>query len=170
MTFVPVSYPADKSARYEEILAQASALMEGESHPIVHLANISALLYHALGGVNWCGFYLLNEGSLLLGPFGGLPACMRIPLNRGVCGKAARTDTVQRIDDVHAFPGHIACDSASNSEIVIPLHHDGQVIGVLDIDSPQLSRFDDTDEHSLRELALKIEKSCDWSNVNYSLS
>ena len=151
------------------LLAQAEALMDGMTYPIPNLANISALLYESLGDVNWCGFYLMERGSLLLGPFCGRPACLHIPLGRGVCGTAARSDTVQRIADVHAFPGHIACDSASRSEIVLPLHHDGRVIGVLDIDSPNLNRFDEADEQLLRRLAALIEQQCDWSLMQYSL-
>ncbi len=151
------------------ILSQAESLMEGMPYPIPNLANISALLYDSLDDVNWCGFYLMEQGSLLLGPFCGRPACLRIPLGRGVCGTAAHSDTVQRIADVHAFPGHIACDSASRSEIVLPLHHNGRVIGVLDIDSPILNRFDETDEQMLRRLAAVIEQQCDWSLTQYAL-
>ncbi len=151
------------------LLAQAKALMDGMSHPIANLANISALLYESLENVNWCGFYLMEQGELLLGPFCGRPACLRIPLGRGVCGTAAFTDAVQRVADVHAFPGHIACDSASRSEIVLPLHHDGHVIGVLDIDSPNPNRFDEADEQILRRLAALIEQQCDWSMTRYSL-
>lgn len=155
--------------KHSIILSQAESLMEGMPYPIPNLANISALLYDSLDDVNWCGFYLMEQGSLLLGPFCGRPACLRIPLGRGVCGTAARSDTVLRIEDVHAFPGHIACDSASRSEIVLPLHHDGRVIGVLDIDSPILNRFDETDEQMLRRLAAVIEQQCDWSLTQYTL-
>ncbi len=137
--------PADRIEAYQLLLAQAQALLEGESDFIANCANISALLNLFLEKINWVGFYLNKNQELVLGPFQGNPACVRIPFDRGVCGKAASTKTVQRIDNVHLFPGHIACDSASNSELVIPLIKDEKVIGVLDIDSPVFSRFDTTD-------------------------
>lgn len=158
--FSSLAYPEDKAERYALLLAQADALTEGISHPIPNLANTAALLFHGLPDVNWCGFYLMADGELLLGPFCGLPACVRIPLGRGVCGTAAATDCVQRVADVHAFPGHIACDSASNSEIVLPLHAQGRVVGVLDIDSPVTNRFDEVDERFLRELTQLLESRC----------
>lgn len=160
-------YPQDKAARYDMLLEEARALMEGVRHPIANLANLAALLYHGLPEINWCGFYLMDGGSLLLGPFCGLPACIRIPLGRGVCGTAAATGVVQRVPDVHAFPGHIACDSASNSEIVLPIRFDGRVIGVLDIDSPSLNRFDDEDEDGLKAIVALIESVCDFSKTAY---
>lgn len=137
--------PADRIEAYQLLLAQAQALLEGESDFIANCANISALLNVFVEKINWVGFYFNKNNELVLGPFQGNPACVRIPFDRGVCGKAASTKTVQRIDNVHLFPGHIACDSASNSELVIPMIKDGQVIGVLDIDSPVFSRFDSTD-------------------------
>lgn len=137
--------PADRIEAYQLLLAQAQALLEGESDFIANCANISALLNLFLEKINWVGFYLNKNQELVLGPFQGNPACVRIPFDLGVCGKAASTKTVQRIDNVHLFPGHIACDSASNSELVIPLIKDEKVIGVLDIDSPVFSRFDTTD-------------------------
>jgi L-methionine (R)-S-oxide reductase len=137
--------PADRIEAYQLLLAQAQALLEGESDLIANCANISSLLNLFVEKINWVGFYLNKNNELVLGPFQGNPACVRIPFDRGVCGKAASTKTVQRIDNVHLFPGHIACDSASNSELVIPMIKDGQVIGVLDIDSPVFSRFDSTD-------------------------
>ncbi len=137
--------PADRIEAYQLLLAQAQALLEGESDFIANCANISALLNLFLEKINWVGFYLNKNQELVLGPFQGNPACVRIPFDRGVCGKAASTKTVQRIDNVHLFPGHIACDSASNSELVIPLIKNEKVIGVLDIDSPVFSRFDTTD-------------------------
>ena len=157
MSFTRPEYPSDKAARYALLLEQADALTDGIDHPIASLANIAALLGQGLPDINWAGFYLMDEGSLLLGPFYGLPACIRIPLSRGVCGAAARTDSVQRIADVHAFPGHIACDSASASEIVIPLHKDGTVIGVLDIDSPVKGRFTKEDRAGLEHFSGEIE-------------
>jgi L-methionine (R)-S-oxide reductase len=137
--------PSDRIEAYQLLLAQAQALLEGETDLIANCANISSLLNLFVERINWVGFYLNKDNELVLGPFQGNPACVRIPFERGVCGKAASTKTVQRIDNVHLFPGHIACDSASNSELVIPMIKDGQVIGVLDIDSPVFSRFDTTD-------------------------
>lgn len=169
MAFASVSYPEDKAARYALVLEQADALMEGVAQPIPNLANVAALLFQGLPQINWAGFYLMDHGSLLLGPFAGLPACIRISLGRGVCGTAAESDCVQRVADVHAFPGHIACDSASNSEIVLPIHAHGRVVGVLDIDSPILNRFDDIDEAGLRQLVLLIEARCDFMRTGYTL-
>ena len=169
MSFSPVSYPKDKAERYKVLLAQAASLLDDTLNPIANLANIAALLYDALEGINWCGFYLMDDGALTLAPFCGLPACTRIPLGRGVCGTAAQTGTIQRVDDVHAFPGHIACDSASRSEIVIPLHHQGRVIGVLDIDSPDPARFDELDERYLVQLAAHIQTVCRFEHTAYSL-
>ncbi len=167
MAFTPSSYPEDKTGRYALLLRQADALTDGVTHPIPNLANVAALLYSALPEVNWCGFYLMHEGELLLGPFCGLPACIRIPLGRGVCGTAAAMDRVQRVGDVHAFPGHIACDSASNAEIVLPLHACGRVAGVLDIDSPILNRFDAIDERGLLAIAHLLEERCDFAKMAY---
>lgn len=125
------------------------SLIEGEPDLIANLANVSALLFNGLDDVNWAGFYLFKDDQLVLGPFQGQPACIRIPLGKGVCGTAAATKTVQRIDDVHTFDGHIACDAASNSEIVIPFIIHNKLVGVLDIDSPIYSRFDEQDEQGL---------------------
>ena len=169
MAFSPALYPENPTARYGLLLEQAVALTQGCTHPVVNMANISALLYAGLPDVNWCGFYLMHEGALMLGPFAGLPACIRIPLGRGVCGTAAAADAVQRVADVHAFPGHIACDSASNAEIVLPIHDRGRVVGVLDIDSPRLGRFGDMDERMLGELVLLLEQRCDWRQTAYTL-
>lgn len=169
MSFASIAYPTDKAARYDLLLEQTHALTQGLSHPIANLANIAALLWQGLPEINWCGFYLMDGGALLLGPFCGLPACIRIPLGRGVCGAAAAQDTVQRVHDVHTFPGHIACDSASNAEIVLPIHHHGHVIGVLDIDSPTIGRFDETDQMKLLELVALIERCCDFSDTSYHL-
>lgn len=169
MAFSLKDYPKDKAARYTMLLEEACALTEGIRHPIANLANLSALLWQGLPRINWCGFYLMDGNTLLLGPFCGLPACIRIPLGRGVCGTAALTDTVQRIGNVHAFPGHIACDAASNSEMVLPIHAGGRAIGVLDIDSPDFNRFDETDEENLRAFAAIIEQSCDFNQTAYAL-
>ena len=169
MSFSSIAYPADKNARYELMTAQIRALTDGISHPIANLANTAALLWQGMPDINWCGFYLMDGGGLMLGPFCGLPACIKIPLGRGVCGTAAQQDALQRVYDVHEFPGHIACDSASNSEIVIPIHHDGRVIGVLDIDSPLIGRFDETDEEQLRGIVHHLESCCDWGHARYTL-
>ena len=169
MSLTAIDYPADRQARYALLLEQADALTDGVSHPIANLANLAALLWQGLEDINWCGFYLMDGGALMLGPFCGLPACIRIPLGRGVCGTAAARDSVQLVPDVHAFPGHIACDSASNSEIVLPIHAEGRVIGVLDIDSPTVGRFCETDRESLLKVVDLIEARCDFSQTRYSL-
>jgi len=155
-------YPLDKKERYEMMAAQLAALMEGEREPIPNLANMSALIYDALEEVNWAGFYLMKNGGLLLGPFQGKPACIRIPVGRGVCGTAAKTLETQLVRDVHLFPGHIACDAASRSEIVIPLLKDGILLGVLDIDSPTKARFDEEDRQGLEKLCRLLTEGCDW--------
>lgn len=142
---------------YELIIAQAEALAEGTVWDVTLYANLSALLYESLENVNWTGFYLLREGELQLGPFQGKPACTRIPIGKGVCGTAVREERIQRVEDVHAFPGHIACDCASESEIVLPIRKDGEIIGVLDIDSPVKGRFSKEDEIGLQRLVAVIE-------------
>ncbi|WP_440896113.1 GAF domain-containing protein [Amphibacillus sp. Q70] len=134
----------DKS--YQLLVKQLEALIEDEQDPIANLSNSSALLNQFLDRINWVGFYLLRDNQLILGPFQGLPACVRIEVGKGVCGTAVKEEQTQRIADVHEFPGHIACDAASRSEIVIPLFKDKQVIGVLDIDSPELDRFNELDQ------------------------
>ncbi|MBQ7887831.1 MAG: GAF domain-containing protein [Clostridia bacterium] len=169
MSFSSISYPEDKAARYALILGQVRALTDGVAHPIANLANTAALLWQGMPDINWCGFYLMDKGALMLGPFCGLPACIKIPLGRGVCGTAAQKDEILLVYDVHQFPGHIACDSASNSEIVIPIHRDGRVIGVLDIDSPLIGRFDETDREKLAQVAKHLESCCDFSGTGYSL-
>ena len=135
------------------------SLVDVVPHRIANLANAAALLYCSLEDINWAGFYLLEGNTLVLGPFGGKPACIEIPMGRGVCGTAAAEKRTLLVPNVHEFPGHIACDSASNSEIVIPLFRDGEVIGVLDIDSPRYSRFDERDRVGLEEFAKIIEKA-----------
>ena len=147
---------------YELLCEQLRALAEEERHWLPLLSNASALLYEALPGLNWAGFYLMEGGSLLLGPFQGKVACIRIPLGRGVCGTAAAKDETQRVEDVHVFPGHIACDGASNSEIVVPLHRDGAVCAVLDLDSPQRARFTEADRRGLERFASALEELIEW--------
>ena len=136
---------------YQLLINQLDALLENEHDLIANMANASALLFHTLPQLNWAGFYLLKDNELILGPFQGKVACMHIPLDKGVCGACATSKTCIRVDDVHTFAGHIACDSASNSEIVIPLMKDDQLIGVLDIDSPMKSRFSEVDEFYLKQ-------------------
>ncbi len=150
---------------YSLLCEQLQSLAGEERHWLPLLANASALLAETLPALNWAGFYLMEGGSLLLGPFQGKTACIRIPLSRGVCGAAAREDRTQRVADVHAFPGHIACDCASNAEIVVPLHRDGRVIGVLDIDSPQLDRFSAEDQAGLEAFARVLEENADWRTL-----
>ena len=150
---------------YMLLCAQLRALGEEERHWLPLLANASALLFEALEDVNWAGFYLMRGGSLLLGPFQGKAACIHIPLGRGVCGTAAERDETQLVPDVHAFPGHIACDGASRSEIVVPLHAEGRVVGVLDVDSPRLARFTEDDRAGLEGFAGESEKIAEWREL-----
>lgn len=141
------------------ILEQIKALIEDEPDFLANMANMSSVIYHGLSDINWAGFYLINKDTLILGPFQGLPACTRIPLTKGVCGKAARTLEIQNIRDVHQFEGHIACDSASNSELVIPMVKDGKLIGVLDLDSIRFERFSlDIQIAMANAVALLLEK------------
>ena len=145
------------SVDYALLCRQLKALAETDNHYIPLLANASALLYEALPDINWSGFYLMRNGRLVLGPFQGKIACVHISLDKGVCGAAAREDVTQRVPDVHAFPGHIACDSASNSEIVVPIHCDGAVAAVLDIDSPLFDRFSPDDQSGLEAFVRVLE-------------
>ena len=151
MMFQVEKYQGTKEQGFGLVTKQLKALLEGEPNQIANLSNASALLNQFMDRINWVGFYLMEEESnqLVLGPFQGLPACVRIPLGRGVCGTAASEQKTLRIEDVHQFPGHIACDAASQSEIVIPLVKDGKLIGVLDIDSPEKARFDEDDQKFL---------------------
>ena len=167
-------YPADKKELYKLLQAQLAALTENIPHLISNLANASALLGNALADINWVGFYLIpsrlpeyfplkkiedKKDLLILGPFQGLPACIEIAVGKGVCGTAVSRDSVMLVPNVHEFPGHIACDSASNSEIVLPIHDSlGNVIGVLDIDSPSLGRFDEDDKKGLSDIVQILEK------------
>lgn len=153
MTFTAASLTGSKPAQYTQLLAQAQALLHGERDRIANAANLSALVYHALPGLNWVGFYFFDGDELVVGPFQGLPACVRIPLAKGVCGAAARLRQTQRVEDVNAFPGHIACDSASRSELVVPLYQDDTLLGVLDLDSPLPARFDADDQAGLEAIA-----------------
>jgi len=144
---------------YTLLNAQLQALTEGVPHRIANLANASALLYEALEGLNWAGFYLMEGGQLVLGPFQGKTACIEIPVGKGVCGTAVQQARTLRVEDVHQFPGHIACDSASNSEIVIPIWEKGAIVGVLDIDSPHFARFTPEDEAGLEAFVRTLERT-----------
>jgi L-methionine (R)-S-oxide reductase len=150
-----------KAAAYRELQQQLAALFAGERNGLANAANMSALLYEALPNLNWVGFYFLQAGELVLGPFQGRVACVRIALGRGVCGTAAERRETVIVPDVNAFPGHIACDAASRSEIVIPLIKDGRLLGVLDIDSPQIARFDEDDGVGLNAAAALLVQSSD---------
>lgn len=154
--------PADKAAAYGELERDLGALLEGESDPIAGAANMASLLYWSLPGLNWAGFYLLDtsSGDLLVGPFQGRPACVRIPLGKGVCGTAAARRATVIVPDVHAFPGHIACDSASNSEVVVPILAGDRLVGVLDLDSPLRNRFDEVDARGLEALVRVYVQRC----------
>ena len=144
---------ADKATLYADLASALEGLVAGEPDGIANMANAAALIWESLPDVNWVGFYRIINGELVLGPFQGRPACIRITFGQGVCGAAAESRQVQRVADVHAFPGHIACDSASESEIVVPIVRDGELLGVLDIDSPKKARFDDEDEAGCVRLA-----------------
>ena len=146
----------DKPSGYAQLAQDLAALLAGESDPIANTANTAALLFEALPEINWAGFYFLRGGELVLGPFQGKPACVRIALGRGVCGTAAERRTTVVVPDVHAFPGHIACDTASRSEVVVPLIADGRLLGVLDIDSPRPGRFEAADARGLERVALVL--------------
>lgn len=152
--FASTPLEGDKASQYEQLQAQAKALLAGEHDRIANAANLSSLVFHALPDLNWVGFYFFDGTELVVGPFQGQPACVRIPLDRGVCGAAARTRTTQRVDDVDGFAGHIACDAASRSEVVVPLiDGQGKLIGVFDIDSPVPARFDEVDQAGLEQIA-----------------
>ena len=144
---------------YTMLQAQVKALTDGIPHTIANLANTSAAIWQAMEGINWAGFYLMENGMLVLGPFQGKPACIEIPVGKGVCGTAVQKAETILVEDVHQFPGHIACDSASNSEIVVPIFKDGNVWGVLDIDSPYVGRFTNKDQVGLEALVRELEKT-----------
>ena len=142
-----------KAETYRQLQQAAAALTDGEPDPVANMANVAALLGDFLPDLNWAGFYRVVDGELVLGPFVGRPACIRIPFGKGVCGTAAADGETQLVEDVHAFPGHIACDSETNSELVVPVVRNGAVIAVIDLDSPSLSRFDDEDREGIERLA-----------------
>ncbi|OQB23346.1 MAG: Free methionine-R-sulfoxide reductase [Firmicutes bacterium ADurb.Bin182] len=153
----------DKREFYEQLNLQLRSLIKGETDIIANLANASALICCSLNHINWSGFYILKNNELVLGPFQGKPACVRIPAGRGVCGTAVMRKKTILVENVHEFQGHIACDSASESEIVVPIFANGIVAGVLDIDSPVLNRFDEEDKKGLEEFVSVLERGCDWS-------
>ncbi len=157
-----------KADLYDQLAAQLSSLLAGERDLIANAANFAALIFHALPDLNWAGFYFLKSDELLLGPFQGRPACVRIALGQGVCGTAAAKRVTTIVPNVHEFPGHIACDSASNSEIVVPLLKNGNLIGVLDLDSPKRARFDDEDAQGLNEL-VEIFLAATSTDVKHSV-
>lgn len=146
-----------EAVNYKTVCDQLKALTEGIPYEVANLANASALLWQELPGINWVGFYKMEDGALVLGPFQGKPACIRIAVGRGVCGTAVAEDRVQLVYDVHQFPGHIACDCASNSEIVLPIHAGGKIWGVLDIDSPHIGRFTEADRAGLLDVVAILE-------------
>lgn len=154
-----------KAEIYEELARQARGLLEGERDLIANAANVAALIWQIVPELNWAGFYFMKDGELVLGPFQGKPACVRIVVGKGVCGTAAARRETVVVKDVHAFPGHIACDSASNSEIVVPLIVDGLVHGVLDIDSPVLARFDDEDRRGFETLVRIFVGASDFARL-----
>lgn len=150
---------------YTLLADQAAAMIETEPHYVASLSNLSALIYESMDRLNWAGFYLMDKGSLLVGPFQGRPACIRIEIGKGVCGTAVKEEKIQRVADVHAFPGHIACDAASRSEIVLPIRSGGRIVGVLDIDSPEAERFSEEDEKGLAQLADLIGARVDFAGL-----
>ena len=159
MTFTATQLSGSKPQQYAQLLEQARGLMFGERDRVANAANVSALVYNALPALNWVGFYFFDGKELVVGPFQGLPACIRIPLDKGVCGAAATTRQTQRVADVHAFPGHIACDAASRSEVVVPLLHGNELVGVFDLDSPEPDRFDADDQLGLEAIAQAFVES-----------
>jgi L-methionine (R)-S-oxide reductase len=152
-----------ESTDAESLLAQVRGLLDGERDPWANAANVAALIWAAVPRLNWCGFYFQRGGELVLGPFQGRPACVRIAHGRGVCGAAAASRRTQVVPDVHAFPGHIACDTASNSELVVPLVDGARLIGVLDLDSPDFGRFHEADARLMERVSALLVAGCDWN-------
>lgn len=153
MSFTVAELTGDRAEQYQQLAAQAEALVAGEPDRVANAANLASLVFHALPEVNWAGFYFYDGNELVVGPFQGKPACVRIPIGKGVCGTAAQTGETQLVPDVHAFPGHIACDADTRSEVVIPLVHNGALVGVFDLDSPKPDRFDEIDKDGLESIA-----------------
>ncbi|WP_063038155.1 GAF domain-containing protein [Nocardia pseudovaccinii] len=161
MSFTVSELTGDRSEQYRQLVAQVEALVAGETDRIANAANLAALVFHALTEVNWVGFYFYDGQKLVVGPFQGKPACVRIAIGKGVCGTAAETRETQLVPDVHTFPGHIACDADTRSEIVVPLVRDDALVGVFDLDSPQPNRFDDIDREGLESIAQAFLNSLD---------
>ena len=161
-----LEYSCKKEEMYEEVALQLTGLFEDCPHVIANLSNASAVLNQAMKEINWVGFYLMEKGQLVLGPFQGKVACVEIKVGKGVCGTAVEKDEIQLVKNVHEFPGHIACDGASNSEIVLPIHVEGKVWGVLDIDSPLLGRFDEEDKAGLEKVVGVLEKMLECNKVH----
>ena len=155
---------------YDELLRMARGLLEGERHPLANAANLSALLNQEMGDLNWAGFYFLHEGTLLLGPFQGKPACLRIPVGRGVCGTSVKESRTILVPDVHAFPGHIACDEASRSELVCPVRTLGRIVGVIDLDSAKPDRFGPEEQDAVEALAELYAEGSDFMDSGYSFT
>ncbi|WP_433660397.1 GAF domain-containing protein [Nocardia sp. CA-128927] len=153
MSFTVAELTGDRTEQYRQLAAQAAALVAGEPDRVANAANLASLVFHALPELNWVGFYFFDGNELVVGPFQGQPACVRIPIGKGVCGTAAQTRETQLVPDVHAFPGHIACDAETRSEVVIPLVHNGALVGVFDLDSPKPDRFDEIDKDGLESVA-----------------
>jgi L-methionine (R)-S-oxide reductase len=162
---IEIDPSAPRSDLYRDLAASLASLLEGETDALANLANASALLAQALDRINWCGFYLLRGEELVLGPFQGKPACVRIPVGKGVCGTAAAGRETLIVPDVNAFPGHIACDADSRSEIVVPIVESGTLVGVLDIDSPELARFDEEDREGLEKFVGALAARVDWRRL-----
>jgi GAF domain-containing protein len=160
---MPAAHASDPALHYASLSQQLASLLEGERDWVANAANTAALVWHSLPDLNWAGFYFLRGGELVVGPFQGKPACVRIAIGRGVCGTAVATAQTQLVPDVQAFPGHIACDAASRSELVVPLLHAGRVVGVFDLDSPRLGRFNAADAAGLEQLAAVCVAATDWS-------
>lgn len=153
-----ITFSTDKKELYEEVVLQLKGLLEDVPYLVANLSNTSALLNQAMDRINWVGFYLMQDGKLVLGPFQGKTACIEIKVGRGVCGTAVAQNKIMRIEDVHEFSGHIACDAASKSEIVLPIHKGEEIVGVLDIDSPYVGRFDEVDQDGLKKVASILEE------------
>lgn len=157
--FQPIVYTKSREENYEIVIRQLESLIDGEEDLVANMANASALLHHFLANINWVGFYIWKENELVLGPFQGLPACIRIPYGKGVCGTAVKKQETIVVPNVNEFPGHIVCDAQSKSEIVVPLIKDGDILGVLDIDSPIYNRFDETDRYYLEKFVQTLIKA-----------
>jgi GAF domain-containing protein len=167
MSFVAPALTGHKPEQYAQLAQQLALLFGDERDFTANMANMAALIFHQLPDLNWAGFYLMKGGELVLGPFQGKPACIRIPLGRGVCGTAAARRETQLVPDVHAFPGHIACDADSRSEIVVPLIADGMLVGVLDLDSPKPGRFDEADRAGLEAAARQLLSASDLGQSGF---